>query len=69
MIFDPAVIMIFDPIIIMTFDPAGNNKFDHAITQDIRPSTSRFFNPCGAEDFARHTLTPRSQCFDDYSDR
>jgi hypothetical protein len=35
----------------MIFDPAVINKFDHAIIKDIRPSASRFFDPCGAEDF------------------
>jgi hypothetical protein len=53
--------MIFDLAVVMIFDPAGNNKFDHAIIQDIRPSASRFFDPCGAEDFARHSSTPREK--------
>jgi hypothetical protein len=35
----------------MIFNPAIINKFNHAIIKDIRPSTSRFFNPCRAEDF------------------
>jgi hypothetical protein len=37
--------MIFDPVVVMIFDPAGNNKFDHAVIKDIRPPTSRFFDP------------------------
>jgi hypothetical protein len=53
--------MIFDLAVVMIFDPAGDNKFDHAIIQDIRPSASRFFDPCGAEDFARHSSTPREK--------
>jgi hypothetical protein len=57
------------PLCFMIFDHAGNNKFDHAIIQDIRPSASRSFDPCRAEDFAQHSSTPRSQRFDDFSDR
>jgi hypothetical protein len=37
--------MIFDPVVVMIFDPAGNNKFDHAVIKEIRPPTSRFFDP------------------------
>jgi hypothetical protein len=48
--FDPAVAMIFDPAVAMIFDPASNNKLDH---QRHSTSMSRFFDPCGAEDFAR----------------
>jgi hypothetical protein len=66
MIFDPAVAMIFDPAIAMIFDPASNNKFDH---QRHSTSMSRFFDLCGAEDFARHTSTTRSRRFRDFSDR
>jgi hypothetical protein len=51
MIFDPFIAMIFDPAVAMIFDPAVINKFDHAIIKDSRPSASRFFDPCGAEDF------------------
>jgi hypothetical protein len=53
----------------MIFDPAVDNKFDHGVSKDIRPSASRFFDPCGAEDFVRHTSTPWSQRFDDFFDR
>jgi hypothetical protein len=45
MIFDLAIAAIFVLAVVMIFDPAGNNKFDHAIIQDIRPSASRFFDP------------------------
>jgi hypothetical protein len=61
MIFDLAVVVIFVLAVVMIFDLAGDNKFDHAIIQDIRPSASRFFNPCGAKDFARHSSTPRER--------
>jgi hypothetical protein len=58
--FDSAVAMIFDPAIAMIFDLAGNNKFDLHV---------KILRPRGAEDFARHTSTPGSQHFDDFSDR
>jgi hypothetical protein len=58
--------MIFDPVVAMIFDPAGNNKFNHAVVKDIRPDSS---TPAEPEDFSQHTSTPRSQHFDDFSDR
>jgi hypothetical protein len=52
-IFDLAIAMIFDPAVVMIFDLADNDKFDHAVVKEIRPDSS----------------TPRSQHFDDFSDR
>jgi hypothetical protein len=49
--------MIFNPAVVMIFDPAGNNKFDHAVIKDIRPSTSRFFDPAESKT-SSDTLRP-----------
>jgi hypothetical protein len=68
-IFDPAVAMIFDPADVMIFDPAGNNKFNRAVIKDIRPPRQDSLTPTEPKDFARHTSTPRSRHFDDFSDR
>jgi hypothetical protein len=71
MIFDPFVAMIFDLVVAMIFDPAVINKFDHTVIKDIRPlhqDSSTLAEP-KTSSRSRHTSTPRSQRFDDFSDR
>jgi hypothetical protein len=71
MIFDPTIATIFDPAVTMIFDPAFINKFDHAVIKVIRPSRQDSSTPAEPKtsSSARHTSTPRSRRFDDFSDR